>query len=72
MGTRVFQTQIRTSVTVAEAPAHGLSIFDHAPSAKPSEDYKNFIQEVIHLTSPKASEGDKITWTEEVIKQRMS
>lgn len=55
MGTRVFQTQIRTSVTVAEAPAHGLSIFDHAPSAKPSEDYKNFIQEVIHLTSPKAS-----------------
>ncbi len=55
MGTRVFQTQIRTSVTVAEAPAHGLSIFDHAPSAKPSEDYKNFIQEVIHLTSPEAS-----------------
>ena len=50
MGTRVFENQIRTSVSVAEAPAHGLSVFDHAPSAKPSIDYKNFVQEVVNLT----------------------
>lgn len=53
MGTCVFNNQIRTSVSVAEAPAHGLSIFDHSPSAKPSEDYKNFLQEVITMTSEK-------------------
>ena len=50
-GTRVFSTQVRTSVSVAEAPAHGLSIFDHSPTAKPSEDYKEFVGEVLKLTS---------------------
>lgn len=54
-GTRVFNAQIRTSVSVAEAPAHGLSIFDHSPTAKPSEDYKEFIGEVIKLTSDEQS-----------------
>ncbi len=53
MDTCVFDNQIRTSVSVAEAPAHGLSIFDHSPSAKPSEDYRNFLQEVITMTSKK-------------------
>ena len=33
IGACVFNAQIRTSVAVAEAPAHGLSIFDHAPHA---------------------------------------
>lgn len=56
MGTCVFENQIRTSVSVAEAPAHGLSIFDHSPSAKPSADYKNFIHEVVAMTSAKASQ----------------
>ena len=51
MGTRVFNAQIRTSVAVAEAPAHGLSIFDHAPHAKPSLDYQEFIREVVDMTS---------------------
>ena len=53
-GTRVFDTQIRTSVSVAEAPAHGLSIFDHSPSGKPTEDYKQFVNEVVHMTSKTA------------------
>lgn len=53
-GTRVFSTQIRTSVSVAEAPAHGLSIFDHSPSGKPTEDYKRFVKEVVRLTSSEA------------------
>ncbi len=53
MGTRVFDNQIRTSVTVAEAPAHGLSVFDHAPHAKPSLDYKAFVEEVVHMVSAK-------------------
>ena len=50
MGTHVFDVQIRTSVTVAEAPAHGLSVFDHAPHANPSIDYKSFVKEVVSRT----------------------
>ena len=51
IGACVFSAQIRTSVAVAEAPAHGLSIFDHAPHAKPSLDYQEFIREVVDMTS---------------------
>lgn len=51
IGTRVFDTQIRTSVTVAEAPAHGSSIYDHSPYAKPALDYQAFVDEVVTFTS---------------------
>lgn len=54
MGTRVFNTQVRASVSVAEAPAHGISIFDHSPRSNPSQDYKDFIQEVLEIISDKA------------------
>lgn len=57
MGTHVFGGQIRTSVTVAEAPAHGLSVFDHAPHAKPSLDYQKFVQEVVEMTSSNSIQG---------------
>ncbi len=57
MGTRVFANQIRTSVTVAEAPAHGLSVFDHAPHANPSLDYQEFVQEVVTRTSSNITQG---------------
>lgn len=46
MGTKVFETQIRNSVTVAEAPAHGESVFDYAPKSNPSLDYRKFIEEI--------------------------
>ncbi len=52
IGTKVFKTQIRASVSVAEAPAHGESIFDYAPRSNPSLDYKEFVEEIapdIHL-----------------------
>ena len=54
IGSRVFSTQIRASVSVAEAPAHGVSIFDHSPHAKPSQDYRDFIQEVLNITKQKS------------------
>lgn len=47
IGTEVFDTQIRTGVAIAEAPAHGLSIFDYAPKATTSLDYQDFIGEVV-------------------------
>lgn len=50
IGTCVFNTQIRSSVTVAEAPAHGVSIFEHSPYSNPSFDYKRFVGEVLKMT----------------------
>ena len=44
----VFEIQIRPSVTVAEAPAHGESIYDYSPLSKPSLDYKAFVREVLY------------------------
>lgn len=52
IGTTVFKTTVRTSVAVAEAPAHGESIYDYAPLSKPSRDYKAFVDEIadrLHL-----------------------
>lgn len=51
IGTKVFQTQIRNGVAVAEAPAHGLSIFDHSPRSNPAQDYKSFVKEVVDMIS---------------------
>lgn len=52
LGTTVFDTKIRASVTVAEAPAHGESIFDHAPKSNPSLDYLALIEEIMHKLNP--------------------
>ena len=45
--TSIFNTQIRSSVSVAEAPAQGESIYDYAPNCKPAADYRLFVDEVI-------------------------
>ena len=47
LNTKVFSTKIRSSVAVAEAPAHGLSIFRHAPRSSASLDYRKFVDELI-------------------------
>ena len=57
IGTKVFDTQVRTSVSVAEAPAHGTSIYDHSPKAKPALDYRAFVAEVVASTSN--SQGER-------------
>ncbi|MEF9941585.1 MAG: ParA family protein [Lachnospiraceae bacterium] len=49
IGTVVFSTQIRTSVSVAEAPAHGESIFEYSPLCNPTKDYRRFVTEVEHM-----------------------
>ena len=50
MKTKVFDTVIRSSVTVAEAPAHGQNIFDYAPRSNAAREYKAFVQEVLKIT----------------------
>ncbi len=47
LNSRVFDTKIRSSVAVAEAPAHGDSVYRHAPRSNATRDYRNFIKELI-------------------------
>ena len=49
LDTQVFQTKIRASVTVAEAPAHGESVLTYAPRAKPSLYFHDLIDEILAL-----------------------
>ena len=49
---RVFETKIRSGVAVAEAPAHGESIFSYNPRSSAVKDYMAFLDEIapeIHL-----------------------
>ena len=43
----VFETVIRPNVALAEAPAHGKTIFDYAPDAPGAEDYRALSRELL-------------------------
>lgn len=47
IGTKVFEAKIRSGVVVAEAPAHGMSLFDYSPRSNAAKDYKNFVDEAV-------------------------
>ncbi len=47
LNTRVFRTKIRSGVSVAEAPAHGQSVYRYAPRAKSTLDYLAFVNELM-------------------------
>lgn len=47
VNTSVFDAKIRSSVAAAEAPAHGLSIYEYSPRSNPAKDYKEFVSEVL-------------------------
>ncbi len=52
IGTVVFDTKIRNGVAIAEAPAHGESIYDYSPRSSAVQDYQCFLEEIagtIHL-----------------------
>ncbi len=46
-GGKLFETIIRTNVALAEAPSHGLTIFEHAPESNGAKDYAALSQEII-------------------------
>ncbi len=50
LDTKVFDTVIRNGVAVAEAPAHGESIFEYALSSKPAQDYSALVEEIMQIT----------------------
>ncbi len=44
---KVFNTKIRRNIKLAEAPSHGTSIFQYAPSSAGAQDYQNLVLEVV-------------------------
>lgn len=46
-GDKAFKTEIRENVSVAEAPAYGLSIFDYAPDSHGAIDFENLAIELL-------------------------
>ncbi len=50
LNTKVFQSSIRNSVSVAEAPAHGESVVTYAPRSKPAQDFKALVNEITGLS----------------------
>jgi chromosome partitioning protein len=56
IGTRVFDTYIRSSVSVAEAPAQGENLLDYAPRSNPAIDYKNLVSEVVELIRQRSNQ----------------
>ena len=44
--TKVFDTRIRNGVAIAEAPAHGESIFTYNPNSPAVQDYAEFLLEI--------------------------
>ena len=59
LGTKVFETVIRSSVAVAEAPAHGENIIDYAPRSNAAKDYKDFVNEVMGIIEGERHDGKK-------------
>lgn len=45
--TKLFDSKITSSVVIAEAPAHGITIMDYAPKSKATKEYMNFIEELL-------------------------
>ncbi len=52
LNTVVFKSRIRTSVAVAEAPAHCESVIAYAPNAAAAKDYKQLIDELLKRSEP--------------------
>lgn len=47
LDTHVFDVKIRTSVVVAEAPAHGESLLKYSPKSKPAADYTELVDKIL-------------------------
>ena len=57
LDTVVFETKIRSSVTAAEAPAHGQSVVDYAPSSNPARDFEALCDQVAGARFPRVRKG---------------
>lgn len=57
LDTKVFESKIRSSVSAAEAPAHGISVVDYAPRSKPALDFFALCTEIMGPVS--SSDGSR-------------
>lgn len=57
--TKVFNTKIRSSVSVAEAPAHGESVYKYSPKANSTKDYRQLVDELISQKGMKLDGGEE-------------
>ena len=46
-GARIFRRYIRRNITLAEAPGHGQTIFEYAPTSHGAEDYRALAEEIV-------------------------
>lgn len=58
LDSKVFESKIRASVSVAEAPAHGESIVSYAPRSKPAQDFQALVDELWGAAFPRAAEEE--------------
>ncbi len=47
LNSKVFDAKIRTSVAVAEAPAHGESIYNYSSRSNATKDFRSFVKELV-------------------------
>ena len=59
LDTKVFQAKIHSSVSVAAAPAHGISIIDYAPASKPAQDYEQLCDEILGPAFPRRTDAGR-------------
>lgn len=49
LGSRVFSNKVRSAISAAESPAHGMSILEYAPDSTTARDYRQLIREILDL-----------------------
>lgn len=58
LGTKILSSRISTNVSLAEAPAHGISIMEYAPRSKATAEYRSLINEVTGVPMKKSQRKD--------------
>ena len=57
LNTAIFDTKISTSVSIAEAPAHGKSIITYSPNSRAVKEYMALIKELTSVKKPTAKKS---------------
>lgn len=69
LGTKILSSRISTNVSLAEAPAHGISIMEYAPRSKATVEYRSLINEVTGCADEKIAEKGQQTSRPQTVKE---
>ena len=61
LGTKILDAKISTSVSLAEAPAHGITIMEYAPRSKATAEYRKLICEITVVSKHSGTKGGSHT-----------